>query len=38
MTRATFTIGTNWVLTKNWKRAKAADHGQAVLKTLRTGR
>ena len=38
MTRATFVIGPDSVLTKVWKRAKAADHGQAVLKALRTGR
>ena len=38
MTRATFVIGPDGVLTKVWKRAKAADHGQAVLKALRTGR
>ena len=38
MTRATFVIGSDGVLTKVWKRAKAADHGQAVLKALRTGR
>ena len=38
MTRATFVIGPDGALTKVWKRAKAADHGQAVLKALRTGR
>ena len=38
MTRATFVIGPDGLLTKVWKRAKAADHGQAVLKALRTGR
>ena len=38
MTRATFVIGPDGVLTKVWKRAKAADHGQAVLKALRMGR
>ena len=38
MTRATFVIGPDGVLIKVWKRAKAADHGQAVLKALRTGR
>ena len=38
MTRATFVIGPDGRLTKVWKRAKAADHGQAVLKALRTGR
>ena len=36
MTRATFVIGPDGVLTKVWKRAKAADHGQAVLTALRT--
>ncbi len=36
MTRATFVIGPDGVLTKVWKRAKAAEHGQAVLKALRT--
>lgn len=38
MTRATFVIGPDGRLTKVWKRAKAADHGQAVLMALRTGR
>ena len=38
MTRATFVIGPDGVLIKVWKRAKAADHGQAVLKALRTSR
>ncbi len=38
MTRATFVIGPDGVLSKVWKRARAADHGQAVLKALRTGR
>ena len=38
MTRATFVIGPDGALTKVWKRAKAAEHGQAVLKALRTGR
>lgn len=38
MTRATFIIGPHGALTKVLKRAKAADHGQAVLKGLRTGR
>ena len=36
MTRATFVIDPDGVLTKVWKRAKAAEHGQAVLKALRT--
>ena len=36
MTRATFVIGPDGLLTKVWKRAKAAGHGQAVLKALRT--
>ena len=35
MTRSTFVIGPDGKLTKVWKRAKAADHGQAVLKALR---
>ena len=35
MTRATFVIGPDGKLMKVWKRAKAADHGQAVLKALR---
>ena len=35
MTRATFIIGPDGLLTKVWKRARAADHGQAVLKALR---
>ena len=38
MTRATFIIGPGGALLKVWKRARAADHGQAVLKALRTGR
>lgn len=38
MTRATFLIGPDGVLTKVWKRARAAEHGAAVLKALRTGR
>ncbi len=38
MTRATFVIGPDGTLTKVWKRARAADHGAAVLKALRTGR
>ena len=38
MTRATFIIGTDGLLTKVWKRARAADHGQAVLKALRAAR
>jgi len=36
MTRATFVIGPDGLLTKVWKRAKAAEHGKAVLKALRT--
>ncbi len=36
MNRATFVIGPDGVLAKVWKRARAADHGQAVLKALRT--
>jgi peroxiredoxin Q/BCP len=35
MTRSTFVIGPDGKLTKVWKRAKAADHAQAVLKALR---
>jgi thioredoxin-dependent peroxiredoxin len=34
MTRATFIIGPDGKLTKVWKRAKAADHGEAVFKVL----
>lgn len=35
MTRSTFIVGPNGKLLKVWKRAKAADHGDAVLKALR---
>lgn len=35
MTRSTFIIGPDGGLTKVWKRAKAADNGEAVLKELR---
>ena len=35
MTRATFVIGPSGRLLKVWKRARAADHGDAVLKSLR---
>ncbi len=35
MTRSTFVIGPDGKLTKVWKRAKAADHGVAVLNALR---
>lgn len=35
MTRASFIISPDGLLTKVWKRARAADHGQAVLKALR---
>ena len=35
MTRSTFIIGPDGVLTKVWKRAKAADNAEAVLKALR---
>jgi len=35
MTRSTFVIGPDGKFTKVWKRAKAADHGVAVLKLLR---
>ncbi len=36
MTRSTFVIGPDGCLTKVWKRARAAGHGEAVLNTLRT--
>lgn len=35
MTRSTFVIGPDGKFIKVWKRAQAADHGQAVLKALR---
>ena len=35
MTRATFIIGPNGKLLRVWKRARAADHGETVLKALR---
>ena len=35
MTRSTFIIGPNGKLLRVWKRARAADHGEAVLKALR---
>jgi peroxiredoxin Q/BCP len=35
MIRSTFVIGTDGKLLKVWKRARAADHGVAVLKLLR---
>lgn len=35
MTRSTFVIGPDGKLLKVWKRARAADHGVAVLKALR---
>ena len=35
MTRATFIIGPDGILTKVWKRARPAGHGAAVLKALR---
>lgn len=35
MTRSTFIIGPNGKLLRIWKRARAADHGEAVLKALR---
>ena len=38
MTRSTFVIGPDGRLTKVWKRARAAGHGEAVLKTLRSAR
>jgi peroxiredoxin Q/BCP len=37
MTRSTFIIGPNGKLTRVWKRAKAADNGEVVLKALRGG-
>ncbi len=38
MTRATFIIGPDGLLTKVWKRARAADHAEAVLKALRAAK
>ena len=35
MTRSTFVIGPDGRLTKVWKRARAAEHGEAVLKAIR---
>lgn len=35
MTRSTFIIGPTGRLVRVWKRARAADHGEAVLKALR---
>ena len=35
MTRATFIIGPDGILTRVWKRARPAGHGAAVLKALR---
>ena len=35
MTRSTFIIGPDGRLTKVWKRARAAEHGEAVLKAIR---
>ena len=35
MTRSTFIIGPDGILTRVWKRARAAGHGAAVLKALR---
>ncbi len=35
MTRSTFIIGPDGTLLRVWKRARAADHGDAVLKALR---
>jgi peroxiredoxin Q/BCP len=37
MTRSTFIIGPDGVLTKVWKRARAEGHGEAVLAALRSG-
>ena len=36
MTRATFIVGPDGTLAKVWKRARAAEHGDAVLKALRS--
>lgn len=36
MTRATFVIGPDGALSKVWKRARAKEHGAAVLKALRS--
>ncbi len=38
MTRASFIIGPDGLLTKVWKRARAADHAEAVLKALRAAK
>ncbi len=38
MTRATFIIGPDGLFTKVWKRARAADHAEAVLKALRAAK
>ena len=35
MTRATFIIGPDGILTRVWKRARPSGHGEAVLKVLR---
>ncbi len=35
MTRSTFIIGPDGILTRVWKRARPAEHGAAVLKALR---
>jgi len=35
MTRSTFIIGPDGAIVRLWKRAKAADHGEVVLKALR---
>ncbi|MBX7111380.1 MAG: thioredoxin-dependent thiol peroxidase [Dehalococcoidia bacterium] len=37
MTRSTFIIGPDGVLTKVWKRARAEGHGEAVLAALQSG-
>lgn len=36
MTRSTFIIGPDGTIVRLWKRSKAADHGEVVLKALRT--
>lgn len=36
MTRSTFVVGSDGLLTKVWKRARAAGHGEAVLGVLRS--
>lgn len=36
LSRSTFVIGPDGILVKVWKRARAKEHGQAVLKVLKT--